>query len=56
MSDWPLGHICLLAGTGFDEDSVSIGAGKDYALIRTANGKVGMETSTEDKGSVSHCN
>ena len=31
------------AGLGVDEDSVSTGAGKDFAMIRTASGKVSLK-------------
>ena len=33
----------MSAGLGVDEDSVSIGAGKDFAMIRTASGKVSLK-------------
>lgn len=33
--------ICLvLSGTGFDEESAILGAGREFALMKTANGKV----------------
>lgn len=30
----------VLSGTGFDEESAILGAGREFALMKTANGKV----------------
>lgn len=32
--------LVLIAGTGFDEESAILGAGREFALMKTANGKV----------------
>lgn len=36
------------AGLGVDEDSVSIAAGKEFAIIRTASGKVSYTLAFEE--------
>lgn len=32
--------LTVLSGTGFDEESAILGAGREFALMKTANGKV----------------
>lgn len=32
--------LVVLSGTGFDEESAILGAGREFALMKTANGKV----------------
>lgn len=31
---------CVLPGTGFDEEAALLGAGREFALMKTASGKV----------------
>lgn len=33
-------NLVVLSGTGFDEESAVLGAGREFALMKTANGKV----------------
>lgn len=33
-------HYVVLSGTGFDEEAALLGAGREFALMKTASGKV----------------